>query len=58
MTPQGPSIRWTSASRLWAGHGPRELLDALHVDLEEFSGGIRRDDVAALALHRAPAATV
>ncbi|MYW99065.1 MULTISPECIES: PP2C family protein-serine/threonine phosphatase [unclassified Streptomyces] len=42
----------------WAGHGPRELLDALHVDLEEFSGGIRRDDVAALALHRAPAATV
>ncbi|MGC4968067.1 PP2C family protein-serine/threonine phosphatase [Streptomyces globisporus] len=42
----------------WAGHGPRELLDALHGDLEEFSGGIRRDDVAALALHRAPAATL
>ncbi|MFJ3438584.1 PP2C family protein-serine/threonine phosphatase [Streptomyces cyaneofuscatus] len=38
----------------WAGHGPRELLDALHVDLEEFTGGIRRDDVAALALGRAP----
>ncbi|MFG3407106.1 PP2C family protein-serine/threonine phosphatase [Streptomyces sp. NPDC048142] len=36
----------------WAGHGPRELLDALHVDLEDFSGGVRRDDVAALALRR------
>ncbi|MEU8772086.1 SpoIIE family protein phosphatase [Streptomyces sp. SID4928] len=39
----------------WAGHGPRELLDALHVDLEEFSGGVRRDDIAALALLRTPA---
>ncbi|MEU0098436.1 PP2C family protein-serine/threonine phosphatase [Streptomyces sp. NPDC006267] len=39
----------------WAGHGPRELLDALHVDLETFSGGVRRDDVAALALHSASA---
>lgn len=39
----------------WAGHGPRELLDALHVDLEDFSGGVRRDDVAALALLRTPA---
>ncbi|NEB41235.1 PP2C family protein-serine/threonine phosphatase [Streptomyces sp. SID14515] len=38
----------------WAGHGPRELLDALHVDLEDFSGGVRRDDVAALALSHAP----
>ncbi|MFH8884737.1 PP2C family protein-serine/threonine phosphatase [Streptomyces californicus] len=38
----------------WARHGPRELLDALHVDLERFSGGVRRDDVAALALCRAP----
>ncbi|MEU8563440.1 SpoIIE family protein phosphatase [Streptomyces cyaneofuscatus] len=38
----------------WAGHGPRELLDALRVDLETFTGGIRRDDVAALALGRAP----
>ena len=39
---------------VWAGHGPRELLDALRVDLEAFTGGIRRDDVAALALGRAP----
>ncbi|WP_326707333.1 PP2C family protein-serine/threonine phosphatase [Streptomyces cyaneofuscatus] len=38
----------------WAGHGPRELLDALHVDLETFTGGIRRDDVAVLALGRTP----
>ncbi|WP_228992155.1 PP2C family protein-serine/threonine phosphatase [Streptomyces sp. DH8] len=38
----------------WAAHGPRELLDALHVDLEGFSGGVRRDDIAALALRRAP----
>ncbi|MFH9138120.1 PP2C family protein-serine/threonine phosphatase [Streptomyces sp. NPDC017524] len=41
--------------RAWAGHGPRELLDALHVDLGEFSGGVRRDDIAALALLRASA---
>ncbi len=41
----------------WTGHGPRELLDALHVDLEAFSGGVRRDDVAALALCRAAAET-
>ncbi len=40
----------------WAGHGPRELLDALRADLGDFSGGVRRDDVAALALLRAPAA--
>ncbi|MEW2069724.1 PP2C family protein-serine/threonine phosphatase [Streptomyces sp. NPDC007346] len=40
--------------RGWAGHGPSELLDALHVDLEKFTGGVRRDDVAALALRRAP----
>lgn len=39
----------------WAGHGPRELLDALHVDLGEFSGGVRRDDIAALALLRTSA---
>lgn len=39
----------------WAGHGPRELLDALHVDLEDFSGGVRRDDVAVLALLRTTA---
>jgi len=38
----------------WADHDPRELLDALHLDLEKFTGGIRRDDVAALALCRAP----
>ncbi|MFE7401268.1 PP2C family protein-serine/threonine phosphatase [Streptomyces sp. NPDC057557] len=39
----------------WAGRGPREVLDALHADLESFSGGVRRDDIAALALRRAPA---
>ncbi len=39
----------------WAGHGPRELLDALQHDLADFTGGVRRDDVAALALRRAPA---
>lgn len=39
----------------WAGLGPREVLDALHADLESFSGGVRRDDIAALALRRAPA---
>ncbi|MCX5144701.1 MULTISPECIES: PP2C family protein-serine/threonine phosphatase [unclassified Streptomyces] len=38
----------------WAGLGPRELLDALHADLEEFSGGVRRDDIAVLALRRTP----
>lgn len=38
----------------WAELGPREVLDALHADLESFSGGIRRDDIAALALRWAP----
>ncbi|MEW1688708.1 PP2C family protein-serine/threonine phosphatase [Streptomyces sp. NPDC091265] len=38
----------------WAGLGPRELLDTLHADLEDFSGGVRRDDIAVLALRRAP----
>ncbi|MFD9425692.1 PP2C family protein-serine/threonine phosphatase [Streptomyces sp. NPDC060054] len=38
----------------WARRGPREVLDSLHADLEDFSGGVRRDDVAALALRRAP----
>ncbi|MFI8434746.1 PP2C family protein-serine/threonine phosphatase [Streptomyces sp. NPDC079020] len=38
----------------WARRGPREVLDALHTDLEKFSGGVRRDDIAALALRRAP----
>ncbi|MFK0098017.1 PP2C family protein-serine/threonine phosphatase [Streptomyces sp. NPDC091040] len=36
----------------WARQGPRELLDALGHDLEEFSGGVRRDDIAVLALSR------
>ncbi|MFJ7626961.1 PP2C family protein-serine/threonine phosphatase [Streptomyces sp. NPDC097595] len=36
----------------WARQGPRELLDALGNDLEEFSGGVRRDDIAVLALSR------
>ncbi|MFF2960089.1 PP2C family protein-serine/threonine phosphatase [Streptomyces sp. NPDC057963] len=39
----------------WAQRGPREVLDALHTDLESFSGGVRRDDIAVLALRRAPA---
>ncbi|MCX4450890.1 PP2C family protein-serine/threonine phosphatase [Streptomyces sp. NPDC087866] len=39
----------------WARRGPRELLDALAHDLEEFSGGVRRDDIAVLALCRVPA---
>ncbi|WP_335933175.1 PP2C family protein-serine/threonine phosphatase [Streptomyces sp. PTD5-9] len=41
----------------WSGHGPHELLDALHGDLEDFSEGVRRDDVAVLALRRTPAGT-
>lgn len=36
----------------WARRGPQELLDALGDDLEEFSGGVRRDDIAVLALSR------
>ncbi|MER6101541.1 PP2C family protein-serine/threonine phosphatase [Streptomyces sp. NPDC001832] len=39
----------------WAERGPREVLDALHADLESFSEGVRRDDIAVLALRRAPA---
>ncbi|MFF8914843.1 PP2C family protein-serine/threonine phosphatase [Streptomyces sp. NPDC015032] len=39
----------------WAQRGPREVLDALHADLESFSEGVRRDDIAALVLCRAPA---
>ncbi|WP_405757051.1 serine/threonine-protein phosphatase [Streptomyces sp. NBC_01420] len=39
----------------WARLAPRELLDALEHDLEDFSGGVRRDDVAVLALRRVPA---
>lgn len=34
----------------WARLGPRELLDTLHADLEAFSGGVRRDDIAAITL--------
>lgn len=37
----------------WAGLGPREVLDALHADLDAFTGGVRRDDTAVLALRRA-----
>ncbi|MFE2018914.1 PP2C family protein-serine/threonine phosphatase [Streptomyces sp. NPDC059499] len=36
----------------WAGSDPRQVLDALQADLEKFSGGVRRDDVAALVLSR------
>ncbi|MGW9130274.1 PP2C family protein-serine/threonine phosphatase [Streptomyces sp. NPDC055681] len=39
----------------WAGNGAREVLDALHADLDAFTGGVRRDDIAVLALRRAPA---
>ncbi|MFD9504252.1 PP2C family protein-serine/threonine phosphatase [Streptomyces sp. NPDC060035] len=38
----------------WAGRDPRQVLDALQADLEEFSGGVRRDDVAALVLTGPP----
>ncbi|MFE6664680.1 PP2C family protein-serine/threonine phosphatase [Streptomyces sp. NPDC057697] len=37
----------------WAERAPYEVLEALDADLGSFSGGVRRDDVAALALHRA-----
>ncbi|MEU2026655.1 PP2C family protein-serine/threonine phosphatase [Streptomyces sp. NPDC016469] len=40
----------------WAHGSPQELLDALEHDLEEFSGGVRRDDVAVLALRRSSSA--
>ncbi|GAA2989210.1 MAG TPA: serine/threonine protein phosphatase [Streptomyces sp.] len=38
----------------WARDEPRELLRSLQADLEEFSGGVRRDDVAVLVLTRRP----
>lgn len=38
----------------WAGRDPRQVLDALQADLEEFSGGVRRDDVAVLVLTGPP----
>lgn len=43
--------------RRWSQLPPRDLLDALHGDLEEFSGGVRRDDIAVLALRRTPSAS-
>ncbi|MFE7431178.1 serine/threonine-protein phosphatase, partial [Streptomyces sp. NPDC057545] len=39
----------------WARRRPREVLDALRGDLENFSEGVRRDDIAVLALSRTPA---
>ncbi|HWU06928.1 MAG TPA: PP2C family protein-serine/threonine phosphatase [Streptomyces sp.] len=38
----------------WAGRTPDQVLDALQADLQEFSGGVRRDDVAVLVLSRPP----
>ncbi|MFJ4839562.1 PP2C family protein-serine/threonine phosphatase [Streptomyces sp. NPDC088746] len=40
--------------RLWAGREPDQVLEALQADLEGFSGGVRRDDVAVLVLSRPP----
>lgn len=37
----------------WVRWGPREVLDALRTDLEAFTGGVRRDDIAVLALRGA-----
>ncbi|MFB7914549.1 PP2C family protein-serine/threonine phosphatase [Streptomyces sp. NPDC056061] len=39
----------------WAQRGPDDVLAALSGDLERFSGGVRRDDIAVLALRRASA---
>ncbi|MEU5659035.1 PP2C family protein-serine/threonine phosphatase [Streptomyces sp. NPDC047737] len=36
----------------WSGREPPLILDALLADLEDFSGGVRRDDVAVLVLSR------
>ncbi|MFE7106495.1 PP2C family protein-serine/threonine phosphatase [Streptomyces sp. NPDC057575] len=41
----------------WTQLEPFELLHALHADLEAFSGGVRRDDVAVITLRRAPDGT-
>lgn len=41
--------------RDWAGRDPDQVLEALQADLAEFSGGVRRDDVAVLVLSRPPA---
>ncbi|MGP3750392.1 MULTISPECIES: PP2C family protein-serine/threonine phosphatase [unclassified Streptomyces] len=38
----------------WAGRDPDQVLEALQADLAEFSGGVRRDDVAVLVLSRPP----
>ncbi|MFF8596916.1 PP2C family protein-serine/threonine phosphatase [Streptomyces sp. NPDC015220] len=38
----------------WAGLPPRELLDQLHEDLLDYSGGRLDDDIAALAAYRLP----
>ncbi|MFJ2292772.1 PP2C family protein-serine/threonine phosphatase [Streptomyces sp. NPDC087894] len=40
--------------RDWAGRDPDQVLEALQADLAEFSGGVRRDDVAVLVLSRPP----
>ncbi|WP_129260603.1 PP2C family protein-serine/threonine phosphatase [Streptomyces sp. M3] len=41
--------------RGWAGRDPDQVLEALQADLADFSGGVRRDDVAVLVLSRPPA---
>ncbi|MEV7106390.1 PP2C family protein-serine/threonine phosphatase [Streptomyces atroolivaceus] len=38
----------------WVGDEPDQVLDALQRDLQQFSGGVRRDDVAVLVLSRPP----
>ncbi|MFJ8857979.1 PP2C family protein-serine/threonine phosphatase [Streptomyces sp. NPDC102451] len=40
--------------RQWAGLEPDQVLKALQDDLEAFSGGVRRDDVAVLVLSSPP----
>ncbi|MEU8679207.1 PP2C family protein-serine/threonine phosphatase [Streptomyces sp. NPDC048560] len=39
----------------WVRREPREVLQALRDDLEAFTGGVRRDDIAVLALRGVPA---
>lgn len=38
----------------WVRREPREVLEALRTDLEAFTGGVRRDDIAVLALRGTP----
>ncbi|MFF2729431.1 PP2C family protein-serine/threonine phosphatase [Streptomyces sp. NPDC058008] len=38
----------------WVGREPDQVLNALQTDLQTFSGGVRRDDVAVLVLSRPP----